>query len=104
MDRPVVCTLGPSELAARREALRGSSLTRVKTTEPIPGGLRLQFEPEPDLVARLAAVIDAERQCCRFLRFTLQVEPEGGPVWLELTGPEGTAELISALLQEKEVP
>jgi hypothetical protein len=49
-------------------------------------------------VKEVAAVIDAEHRCCRFLRFLLVVEPGYGPVWLEVTGPEGTKGFISAML------
>lgn len=67
--------------------------------ESTPGGFRWRFEPEAELVKTLAAVIDAEHQCCRFLRFALIVEPDNGPVWLEATGPEGTKEFLSTLLK-----
>jgi hypothetical protein len=49
------------------------------------------------MVPTIARVMDAERQCCRFLRFQLTVEPDGGPVLLDLTGPPGTREFSSAL-------
>ena len=32
------------------------------------------------------------------LRFQITVEPDGGPIWLELTGPSGTREFLDALL------
>ena len=46
---------------------------------------------------RIAQAIDAERQCCRFVRFTLTVEPDEGPITLDLTGPPGSREFLSAL-------
>jgi hypothetical protein len=46
----------------------------------------------------IARTIDAERQCCRFLHFGVTVEPDGGPITLELSGPSGTREFLSALL------
>jgi hypothetical protein len=50
------------------------------------------------LVKEAAAVIEAEHRCCRFLRFLLLVEPGDGPVWLEVTGPQGTEDFLSALV------
>ena len=47
----------------------------------------------------IARAVEAERHCCRFLRFGITVEPDGGPVFLELTGPRGTREFIGALLE-----
>jgi hypothetical protein len=35
------------------------------------------------------------RQCCPFLRFAITVEPGNGPIWLEMTGPEGTKEFLA---------
>lgn len=58
----------------------------------------MRFSAAPDIVATLAQVVDAERQCCRFLRFVITVEPDGGPALLELSGPAGTREFISGLL------
>lgn len=33
-----------------------------------------------------------------FLRFLLIVEPGDGSVWLEVTGPEGTEDLLSTII------
>jgi hypothetical protein len=43
--------------------------------------------------------MNTERHCCRFLRFVLTVEPGGGPMWLETTGPEGTVEFLETLIR-----
>jgi uncharacterized membrane protein len=52
------------------------------------------------VLGAITRTIELERQCCRFLRFTIAVEPDGGPVSLELTGPPGTGEFLTALLEE----
>ena len=51
-----------------------------------------------DTLALIANVVEAERQCCRFLRFGIQVEPDDGPVYLDLTGPPGTREFLAGVL------
>jgi len=33
------------------------------------------------------------------LRFDFTIEPDGGLMWLELAGPPGTREFLSALLE-----
>jgi hypothetical protein len=43
-------------------------------------------------------MINAERQCCRFLRFQLTVEPDEGPLILDLTGPPGTRDFLAAMV------
>ena len=80
-ELPVACTLTPEALRARRE------------------GLRLQFAPSGETIALIAQAVDAERHCCRFLRFGITVEPNGGPVFLDLTGPSGTRDFVNALLE-----
>ena len=54
--------------------------------------------PDDRLLGDVARAVDAERQCCRFLSFTIIVNPDGGPITLDLTGPEGTREFLAAIL------
>jgi hypothetical protein len=61
----------------------------------LPDGVRWTFEAEPGLLARIAKVVEAERGCCRFLRFRLELEPDNGAVRLEVTGPQGTTEFLA---------
>jgi hypothetical protein len=95
---PVACTLTPDALRVRREGLLADLLGRAQSREDTPGGLQLTFAPLHDTIAGIARAVDAERLCCRFLRFTITVEPDGGPVILELSGPPGTGEFLSSLL------
>jgi hypothetical protein len=96
---PVACTLGPEALAARRQGLLSDLARRVETHEELPDGYRLSFMASDDTLAVIMKTIQAERQCCRFLRFQITVEPAGGPVLVELTGPPGTREFIAALFE-----
>jgi len=95
---PIACTLTPAELAAGRDTLLPGLLAKAEAKEPIPGGIRFRFAATPDRAREIAAVIDAEHQCCRFLRFVLGVEPGDGPIWLEVTGPEGSEDFLTSLL------
>ena len=97
-DLPIACTLTPAELEAMREGLLPGLLATASAKENIPGGFRWRFDPQADLLREIAAVIDAEHRCCRFLRFVLLVGPGDGPVWLEVTGPDGTDDFLSTLI------
>lgn len=99
-DLPIQCTLTPSELESRRDRLLPGLLSRANAREQIPGGFRWRFAFQSGFMQEVAAVIDAEHACCRFLRFLLRVEPGDGPVWLEVTGPEGTQDFLTSLLDE----
>ena len=98
-ELPVACTLTPEALRARRSGLLSDLLRRADAREDLPEGLRLRFAPTAEPLATIASAVEAERHCCRFLRFEITVEPDGGPVLLELTGPAGTREFIGALLE-----
>jgi hypothetical protein len=98
-DLPIACTLDPSSLKTRRGGLLAELLRRAVEREELPAGHRLRFAAADDTLALIARTVDAERHCCRFLRFHITVEPDGGPIWLELTGPPGTREFVSALFE-----
>lgn len=97
-EMPIACTLSPDALRARRDGLLAAVLQRAEHHELTDDGLRMRFSAGTDTAATLARVVDAERLCCRFLRFVITVEPDGGPMWLELSGPAGTREFIAGLL------
>jgi hypothetical protein len=98
-ELPIACTLTPEALRTRREGLLMDLVRRAERREDLSDGLRLKFAPSRETIALIARAVEAERHCCRFLRFGMTVEPDGGPVLLELTGPAGTREFISALLE-----
>ena len=97
-DLPIVCTLSAAELARRQDALLPGLARRAESIEPTCNGYHLRFAPSAELLQRITEVINAERQCCRFLRFDLVVEADLGPITLTLSGPEGTADMLRGLL------
>ena len=60
--------------------------------------LRLEFTPSAETISLISRAI-AERHCRRSLRFGMTVNPDGGPVFLEMTGPAGTRDFVSALIE-----
>lgn len=96
-DLPVVCTVTPETIATRKAGLLPGLARSALTIEEVGEGIRLSFSP--DAISAVAATIDAERRCCRFLRFHITVEPDEGPVLLTLTGPPGTREFLTALIE-----
>ena len=93
-DLPIACTLTPEEMRRGREALLPGIIARAESHEPLADGVRFRFRSEDALIPAIAAMIDAERRCCRFLHFQLIAEQDEGPVWLEVTGPPGTSEWL----------
>src|SRR5687767_13045952 len=97
-DFPVACTLSPDAVQARRQGLLADLWQRAHSHELTADGLRVVFPADGETLATIARAVDAERRCCRFLRFVVSIEPDGGPVVLELSGPSGTREFLAALL------
>lgn len=75
-----------------KELLHQRALERVA----LPNGYAIRFPSDAlEAVTRLAA---NERKCCPFLRFELTFGPESAPLWLRMTGPEGTRDVLDAEL------
>ena len=91
------CRLSPPELAARRQQLIPGLFTRAEKVEGIPNGLRFRFASKPGLLADLARIMEQEQDCCSFLRIQLTMEASEGPITFDVTGPEGTAEMLRKL-------
>ena len=99
-ELPIACELTPAELEARRQGLLPGLLAQATERVRLDNGFRWRFAPSTEVLMHAVKTIDAERQCCRFLKFGLTLEPNGGDVWLEVTGPVGTNEFLSALLNQ----
>src|SRR6266496_67822 len=91
------CSLSPEQLQPRRQALIPGLIQRADQVTDLEEGLRLRFAHRAGLLAELTRVIEQEQDCCSFLRFQLSVEPNSGPITLEVTGPAGTRRMLRSL-------
>jgi hypothetical protein len=91
------CRLAGAEFRDRVTASR-KILRLAKARNELCGGYVFQFEASSERVHQLAELIDAERQCCPFLTFVLQVPAHKNVLILEIKGPEGAKRLIRAEL------
>jgi hypothetical protein len=66
----------------------------------LPDGYAFELRNDSDVLLRAAEFISLERLCCPFFRFELQVERDGGSVWLSLTGRDGVKPFIMAEIGE----
>ena len=93
---PIACALDGRELAGRQSELRNGVLAEAEAAERLSEGYRWRFRNSSDLFSRLGTVIDAERHCCRFLRFSVSADADLGFVTLDVTGPAGTADFLES--------
>ncbi|HEY8470992.1 MAG TPA: hypothetical protein VIL18_15195 [Longimicrobiales bacterium] len=87
----------PSADRSAHFALIERLLQGVREKVPLDDGYAFRFDASA--FADVARFAENERLCCPFLAFTLEAQPAGGPLWLRVTGPEGTGEFL-----EKELP
>jgi len=92
----VACTLPPLEMRKRRAEVLDAIKGHVQEQKELPDGYALRFDGDAQRLEDVVRLIGLERACCSFLRFRLSVEPQNGPLWLELTGPPGTKQFIRA--------
>jgi hypothetical protein len=96
-DAECTCRLVGAEFRDRvtesRRVLRSAQMR-----EELRGGYAFQFETSSERLRQLVELIDAERQCCPFLTFVLQVPAHNNALLLEIKGPEAAKRLIRAEL------
>lgn len=68
--------------------------SRIEEFRELADGYEFRFAGGPDLIVKLAEFVSLEKLCCQFLKFEIEVEQEGGPVRLRLTGREGVKAFI----------
>ena len=79
----------PKHLANSRELF-----SRIEEFRELPNGYEFRLTDGPDLIANVAQFVSLEKLCCPFLKFVIDVEADGGPIWLRLTGREGVKAFI----------
>ncbi len=87
--------IAPSERAGHHAVIR-DVFGVVKTIEETPDGYTFCLPDDAAVIRKAAKFISKERLCCPFFGFALTLEPEGGPLRLGLTGPEGVKPFIVA--------
>lgn len=68
----------------------------VEEVRELENGYAFRLANDGDVLLRAAQFVALEKLCCPFFAFTLEVEAEGGAVWLSLTGREGVKPFIMA--------
>lgn len=97
-EAPIACSLTDAEQRERQQALQREVFGGVREARELADGYALRFPGDGAWLATLADFIRFERDCCPFFLFELRCEPQHGPLWLHLRGPEGVKEIVAAIL------
>jgi hypothetical protein len=98
-ESPLACdrlALTPEQRKRHFDEL-GPALRSLKTkVRELPDGFEFRFPSDMKTYQLVAEWAAGERVCCPFFEIDLRSEPEGGPLWLRLTGRDGVKEFIHA--------
>ena len=96
-DIPLACTLSATQLATRKFEV-DDLFTHAQQVKELADGYALRFAGEETWANQLTQFITFERECCPFFTFALHFEPQQGPIWLHLRGPDGVKAIIEGML------
>ena len=101
-DKSFACNLTVLREGEREQfvSVTESLFAAVQESHELENGFAFRFLNQPDQLTQIAQFIEREGQCCPFLKFTLEVEPFSGPVWMRITGEPGVKEFLSAELDQ----
>jgi hypothetical protein len=94
----IACDLSALDASQRSRHRRVIESWRenVQATVELTDGYAFRFPPDDALCLAIAEFMTLERRCCPFIGFSLVLDPDGGPMWLRLTGREGAKSFIGA--------
>jgi hypothetical protein len=98
----IACNLGvfdASERSVHANSFEALVIGRGLALKELSDGYCVKYPGDAQLFARLASWIANERRCCPFFTFELRLEPEGGALWMQISGPEGAKALLKPELE-----
>jgi hypothetical protein len=93
---PIACdstAFGSSEAFAAHLAEGRRLILSATERRELDDGWALRLPGSDDNLVAYAHWILGERRCCPFLTFAMECRPEA-ELWIRVTGPEGTKEII----------
>ena len=105
-ELPIACDLTAIDADHRDRQLQTAAevLRLAVQVLELSDGYALRLPNETDTFLKAADYIASERLCCSFFGFALEIEPEGGAVWLKLTGREGVKAFLQSQLGSQLAP
>jgi len=97
-ESPFACSpsaLTPAERKKHFEVDSPKLRAVLQEIRELPDGYEFKFASSPDTYRTLSEWVYQERLCCPFFDLNLQIDREGGPLWLRLTGREGVKSFIT---------
>ena len=85
--------LNPAERERLHQLTEKIKTARTGTNE-LPDGYAFRLQTGQVSIGELAEYVSSERKCCPFFDFEIELQRDGGPLWLKLRGKEGVKEFM----------
>jgi len=98
-ESPLACNRAALDPAARQrhfDELGPALRAQIRGVHELANGYEFEFPADFVVVQQVAEWAAGERLCCPFFDIALEIDREGGPLWLRLTGRTGTKRFIEA--------
>lgn len=86
----------PKEVRPIHQANTQRIFTSVQEVRELSTGYAWRLPNETNLLQAMVAFLSYERLCCPFFHFTLEIEPDQGPIWLQITAANDVKEFIQS--------
>ena len=94
----VIIACDPNSIAAEQRErwlhVATQMYAAVQEVQELPDGYAFRLPSRSEMLLVVAEVLNYDRLCCPFIRYTLEIEPNEGPYWLRFTGGEGVKEFL----------
>ena len=95
-ETPIACSLGAADYRKRLEQIRAIGREALVGAEDRDDAVRLVFDDDASIRARLEEIVAAEAACCPFLDLQIGQSPEG--ITLTIAAPPEAAPIVRDLV------
>ena len=94
---PLACSLKSKDLVERKAEASALLSNAARSAKELENGYAIDFEAGHG--REIVDFVESEGKCCPFFHFAIDFKPNGGPVTLSITGPEGSKAFLSDLVK-----
>jgi hypothetical protein len=95
-DSPIACSLDAADRSSKLAEMKALGESGLESVEASDSRAILAFRDAPGIADRLAAVVEAESDCCPFL--TMSVLSQDDRLVLSIDAPDGAAAVLAELV------
>jgi len=95
------CNLISEDLLERKKILKATIFANVVSRKESLSGITYFFNDDADLLKSVMEQVQIEKACCPFMKFDIAILPFSKGFALQISGPEGTIELLKGFESEE---